>query len=81
MASALAEQLLKDNYTTGTLDGKILVRNYSGKAASRTVKYTLLREGKEVLSKTEKVELPANSKEDVAIPVSVTVPNVDTWSA
>ncbi|MBO7397897.1 MAG: hypothetical protein J6V10_02260, partial [Clostridia bacterium] len=37
--------LLKDNYTTGTLDGKILVRNYSGKAASRTVKYTLLREG------------------------------------
>ena len=73
--------LLKDNYTTGTLDGKILVRNYTDKAATRTVKYTLLREGSEILSKTEKVEVPANSKEDVAIPVSVTVPNVDTWSA
>ena len=72
---------LKDNYTTGTLDGKILLRNYSGKAAGRTVKYTLLREGREVLSKTEEVELPAGNGEDVAIPVSATVPNVDTWSA
>jgi beta-galactosidase len=73
--------LLKDNYTTGTLDGKILVRNYSDKAARRTVKYTLLREGREVLSGGADVQVPAGSGEDVAIPVSVTVPNVDTWTA
>ena len=72
--------LLKDNYKTGTLDGKILVRNYSDKAASRTVKYTLLREGREVLSGSAKIQV-APSKEDVEIPVSVTVPNVETWSA
>ena len=73
--------LLKDNYTTGTLDGKIFVRNYSDKPASRTVKYTLLREGREVLSGSANVQLAANSKEDVAIPISLTVPNVDKWTA
>ena len=73
--------LLKDNYTTGTLDGKIFVRNYSGKAASRTVKYTLLREGREVLSGSANVQIAADNKEDVEIPVSVTVPNVDKWTA
>jgi len=73
--------LLKDNYTTGTLDGKILVRNYSGKAATRTVKYTLLREGREVLSGSKKVEIAADNKDDVAIPISEVVPNVDTWTA
>ena len=73
--------LLKDNYTTGTLDGKIFVRNYSGKAASRTVKYTLLREGREVLSGSANVQIAADNKEDVAIPISVTVPNVDKWTA
>ena len=72
--------LLKDNYTTGTLDGKILVRNYSDKAASRTVKYTLLREGREILSGSANVQI-APGKEDVAVPVSVTVPNVDKWTA
>jgi beta-galactosidase len=73
--------LLKDDYTTGTLDGKILLRNYSGKPATRTVQYTLLREGREVLSGSAKVELSADGTEDVAIPVSVTVPNVETWTA
>ena len=73
--------LLKDNYTTGTLDGKILVRNYSGKAASRTVKYTLLREGREVLTGSANVQIAADNKEDVAVPISVTVPNVDKWTA
>ena len=73
--------LLKDNYTTGTLDGKIFVRNYSGKAASRTVKYTLLREGREVLTGSANVQIAADNKEDVEIPVSVTVPNVDKWTA
>ncbi|MDD6337189.1 MAG: glycoside hydrolase family 2 TIM barrel-domain containing protein [Lentisphaeria bacterium] len=73
--------LLKDDYTTGTLDGKILVHNYSGKPASRTVKYTLLREGREVLSGSADVELPADGAEDVAVPVSATIPNVDTWTA
>ena len=72
--------LLKDNYTTGTLDGKILVRNYSDKTASRTVKYTLLREGREILSGTANVQV-APGKEDVAVPISVTVPNVDKWTA
>ena len=72
--------LLKDNYKTGTLDGKILVRNYSDRPATRVVKYTLLREGREILSGSAQVQV-APSKEDVAIPVSVTVPNVETWSA
>ena len=72
--------LLKDNYTTGTLDGKILVRNYSDKTASRTVKYTLLREGREILSGSANVQV-APGKEDVAVPISVTVPNVDKWTA
>ena len=73
--------LLKDNYTTGTLDGKILVRNYSGNAASRTVKYTLLREGREILSGSANVQIAADNKDDVEIPISLTVPNVDTWTA
>ena len=73
--------LLKDNYTTGTLDGKILVHNYSGKDASRTVKYTLVRNGKDVLTGSADVKLPADAGKDVEVPVSMTVPNVDTWSA
>ena len=72
--------LLKDNYTTGTLDGRILVHNYGDKDAVRTVKYTLLREGREVLSGSAEVRIPAGN-EDVAVPVSATVPDVETWSA
>jgi len=73
--------LLKDDYTTGMLDGKILLRNYSGRPATRTVTYALLREGREILSGSAKVELAADGADDVAIPVSATVPDVDTWTA